>query len=166
MEFQLRPWRLSDLESLVKNANNLSIARYMTDGFAHPYTELNGRNFIEYAASGDPVHIFAIEVDGQAVGGIGIHPQGDVMRKNAELGYWLGETYWGNGIISSAVLKMVDFAFATYDITRVYARPFGNNPASQRVLEKCGFQLDARIKGNIWKLGEAQDELIYSIRRQ
>jgi len=163
--FLLRPWQTDDLESLVKNANNPNIAKYMTDAFPHPYTEESGRSFLSFATQGKPTHIFAIEVGGEAAGGIGIHPQSDIMRKNAELGYWLGEPFWGRGIITAAIPQMLDFAFSTYDITRVYARPFGNNPASARVLEKCGFVLEATIYKNIFKNGEFLDELIYGYRK-
>ena len=163
--FRLRPWNFNDIESLVENANNFNIAKNMTDMFPHPYNEQNAEAFIAMATKDDPIHIFAIEVDGRAVGGIGIHPQGDVNRKNAELGYWLGEKYWGRGIITQAVKQMVDFAFKTYDITRVYARPFGTNIASQKVLEKAGFVLEATIKDGLFKNGEFVDELIYAVRR-
>lgn len=165
MNFKLRPWQSSDLVSLVQNANNPAIARFMTDGFPHPYTEEAGQQFIEWATKDDPIHIFAIEVEGQAVGGTGIHPQQDVMRKNAELGYWLGEKYWGHGIITEAVKQIIDFAFSTYDINRIFARPFGTNLASQKVLDKAGFILEARIKDAIFKNGTFDDELIYGMRR-
>lgn len=163
--FKLRPWQEDDLESLVEQANNPNIAKFMTDAFPHPYTADNGKAFLAFAMKGNPTHIFAIEVDGKAVGGIGIHPQSDIMRKNAELGYWLGEAYWGRGIITRAVAQMVSFAFKTFEITRVYARPFGNNPSSARVLEKAGFVLEATIRQNIIKNGEMLDELIYAIRK-
>ena len=163
--FILRPWQMSDLRSLVLHANNWHIARYMTDQFPFPYTEEDGRSFIEFATKDDPIHIFAIEVDGQAVGGIGIHPQGDIQRRNAELGYWLGEAYWGRGIISKAIAQALAFAFDSYDIDRVFARPFGSNLASQRVLEKNGFSLEARFSSTLIKNGVFEDELVYGIRR-
>jgi RimJ/RimL family protein N-acetyltransferase len=163
MEFILRPWVESDLGSLVKHANNPKIAANMTDAFPHPYTEENGKAFIAMAMRAPS--ILAIEVNGEAVGGIGIHPQSDIMCKNAELGYWIGEAFWGKGIITQAVKQMLDMAFSKYDITRVYARPFGSNVASQRVLEKAGFTLEARIEKNIYKNGVFQDELIYAVRR-
>jgi len=165
MDFILRPWTINDLDSLVSNANNDQIARFLTDGFPHPYTKENGKAFIAMATKDDPIHIFAIEVNGKAVGGIGIHPQQDIMKKNAELGYWLGEAYWGKGIITKAITEMIQFAFTTFDITRIYARPFGTNLASQRVLEKAGFTLEARIEKNIFKNGEFLDELIYAVRK-
>jgi RimJ/RimL family protein N-acetyltransferase len=166
MEIKLRPWNIEDAESLVENANNFEIARFMSDAFPYPYTIEHANNFIAFATKDEPIHIFAIEIDGKAVGGIGIHPQVDIMKKNAELGYWLGEKYWGKGIISKAIREIIPWAFNTYDITRIYARPFGSNMASQKVLEKAGFILEARIKENIFKNGAYLDELIYAIRRQ
>jgi RimJ/RimL family protein N-acetyltransferase len=165
MEIKLRPWELSDLTSLVKYANNPKIAGNMTDAFPSPYTEESGRAFISMAQKGGSTCLMAIEVEGEAVGGIGIHLQSDIMRKNAELGYWLAEPFWGKGITSQAVQKMVEYAFITFDINRIYARPFGTNKASQRVLEKSGFKLEARIEKNIFKKGEYLDELIYAIRK-
>ncbi|HEV7334297.1 MAG TPA: GNAT family protein [Flavisolibacter sp.] len=165
MEFILRPWNASDIESLLRYANNWNIAKNMTDKFPHPYTEENGRAFIAFANSDDPVHIFAIDVNGEAVGGIGIHPLDDIHRKNAELGYWLAEPFWGKGIISNAIRQMVNFAFETYDINRVFARPFGTNLASQRVLEKNGFVLEGRFEKVLYKRGDYLDELVYAIRR-
>src|ERR1044072_8408657 len=99
MDFKLRPWSLNDLDSLVKHANNNNIAKNMMDRFPHPYTRESGKQFIDFATKNDPVHIFAIEINGKAAGGIGIHPQDDVSRRNAELGYWLAEPFWGKGII-------------------------------------------------------------------
>jgi RimJ/RimL family protein N-acetyltransferase len=150
----------------VHHANNPLIAQFITDGFPHPYTEAHGKAFIEMACRDQPVHIFAIEVEGKAAGGIGIHPQTDIMRKNAELGYWLGEAWWGQGIITRAIPEIVDFAFKTYDITRIYARPFGTNTASQRVLEKSGFKLEARFEKTVFKNGVYLDELVYALRRE
>lgn len=166
MDFKLRPWNMKDLPDLVKHANNPSIAGNMTNGFPHPYTKADGIKFIHFATQDDPVHIFAIEVEGHAAGGIGIHPQSDIHCKNAELGYWLSEHYWGLGILSRAIPLMIDFAFKTYDIERLFARPFGRNVASQKVLEKNGFKLEARLEKTIFKNGAFEDELIYAVRRK
>ncbi len=165
MKFTLRPWKKSDLHNLVRYANNKLIAQNMTDGFAHPYLESNGISFIEYANKDNPVHFFAIDVNGEAVGGIGIHPQTDIHKKNAELGYWLAEPFWGQGIISQAIKQAVNFAFETYEIDRVFARPFGTNLASQKVLEKNGFVLEARFEKVLFKNNEYLDELVYAVRR-
>jgi RimJ/RimL family protein N-acetyltransferase len=165
-EFKLRPWAKEDLNNLVKHANNWNIAKNLTDKFPFPYTESNGQAFIEFATKDDPIHIFAIDIEGQAVGGIGIHPQEDIYRKNAELGYWLAEPFWGQDIISRAIKQILKFAFETYDIDRIFARPFGTNIPSQRVLEKNEFILEGRYEKTLIKGGILMDELIYAIRRE
>jgi len=165
MKFKLRAWNIDDLESLVKFANNNNIAKFMTNQFPHPYTNAKGIVFIEFASGSNPLHIFAIEVNGEAAGGIGIHPQHDIHSKNAELGYWLAEPYWGKGIITDAVKQMVVYGFETFDITRIFARPFGTNIASQKVLEKAGFILEARFEKTCLKNDEFVDELIYAVRK-
>ena len=166
MRFIIRPWTLNDIDSLVNYANSWNIAKNMTDKFPFPYSVTDGKAFIEFATKDNPIHIFAIDINRQAVGGIGIHPQDDIHRKNAEIGYWLGEPFWGHGIITNAVKQMIAFAFNTYDIDRVFARPFGTNKASQRVLEKTGFVLEGKFEKALYKREEFIDELIYSIRRQ
>ena len=99
MDFKLRPWTINDLDSLVQNANNWKIAKFMTDKFPFPYTLEDGKSFIEFATNENRIHIFAIDINEQAVGAIGIHPQSDIHRKSAELAYWLAEPFWGHGII-------------------------------------------------------------------
>jgi [ribosomal protein S5]-alanine N-acetyltransferase len=165
MEFTLRPWAENDLESLVKHANNPRIAQNLMNRFPHPYTEATAKAFIGMAMATQPVTIMAIEVEGAAAGGIGLHQQEDVYAKNAELGYWLAEPYWGNGIITHAVGQMVAYGFQHLDITRIFARPFGTNLASQRVLEKAGFGLEGRFEKTIFKNGVYQDELVYAVRK-
>jgi len=166
MEFKIRPWKIEDMQSLVKYANNWNVAKNLTDKFPHPYTESDGKSFIDFATRDNPIHIFAIEIEGQAAGGIGIHLQDDIHRKNAELGYWLAEPFWGNGIISNAIKEIIEFAFSTFDIDRIFARPFGTNIASQKVLEKNNFILEARFEKVLFKNGEYLDELIYAVRRE
>ncbi|MDE3213864.1 MAG: GNAT family N-acetyltransferase [Bacteroidota bacterium] len=165
MSPKLRPFTLADVDSLVRYANNWNIARNLKDLFPHPYLEKDARNFIEMATRETPIHIFAIDLEGEAIGAIGIHPQSDIYRKNAELGYWLAEPYWGKGIMSSVIKEAVNFSFSTYDIDRVYAIPFGSNIASQKVLEKNEFRLEGRLEGVLFKNGHLEDELIYAVRR-
>lgn len=165
MHFILRPWNLADLNSLVKYADNAAIAKYMTDQFPHPYTPNHGRNFIQFATTNPGARIFAIQVADEAVGGIGLHPQTDIQRNNAELGYWLGEPFWGHGIMTRAIEQIVTYGFQHLPITRIFARPFGSNLASQRVLEKSGFNLEARLPNTFCKNKVLEDELIYAIRR-
>ena len=103
----------------------------------------------------------AIDVHGEAVGGIGIHPKSDVRCRSAEIGYWLSESLWGQGIVTDAVSSLVPVAFDRYDIVRLQAGIFSNNPASMRVLEKCGFIREAVHKKAIWKNGRLLDEVVY-----
>lgn len=163
MEFKLRPFTMNDVESLVKYANNPRIAENLTNLFPHPYTHEHGKGFIEMSLSHQPLRVHAISIEGEACGGIGVHPQTDVYCKNAELGYWLGEPFWGKGIITQAILQIIPYAFATFNITRLYARPFSKNIASQKVLEKAGFKKEAVLKNAFFKNGEYLDEIIYSI---
>lgn len=156
---------MDDLDNLVCFANNFRIARNMMNRFPHPYSKDDGRAFISQAMSASPVNVFAIEVEGAASGGIGLHLQPDIYCRNAELGYWLAEPFWGRGIVARAIAEMVEYGFQTWEINRIFARPFGTNTASQRVLEKSGFILEARFEKTIFKNGEFLDELVYAIRR-
>jgi RimJ/RimL family protein N-acetyltransferase len=163
----LRPWNMDDLDNIVIFANNNKIADNLTDAFPHPYTREDGIAYIKTFGEhpdrvNDPVRVFAIEVNGIACGSIGIFPQSDVHRKNAEMGYWLAEEYWGSGIMTVAVKNMVEYGFSTFDITRIFARPFSSNIASQRVLEKAGMKLEGRFEKSLFKNGQFLDELIYS----
>ncbi len=162
---KLRNWSLEDLESLVKYANNPNIAVNLTNGFPHPYTEEVGRGFIKMAMKGTPKNILAITVDNEAIGGIGLHLQDDISCKNAEIGYWLAEPFWGKGIMTKAIVKIVEYGFQNWDINRIYARPFGTNIGSQRALEKAGFTLEARFEQTLFKDGIYYDELVYAIRK-
>lgn len=162
---QLRTLRIDDAEAFAAHANDPEIANNLTNGFPHPYTIDHAKKFIELAASHEPQQIFAITYNDEVVGAIGIHPQHDIHCKNAELGYWLAKSHWGKGIVSKVIPEVVQYAFHHFDIERVYARPFGSNIASQRVLEKSGFMLEARFSKTIYKNGRWEDELVYAIRK-
>lgn len=126
--FRLRHFRNADLDNLVKHADNFNISQFLTDKFPHPYTEEHGRNFIHYTNSKKGGHqVFAIELNGEVCGGIGLHPQEDVFQHNAELGYWIGDAYWGKGIVTEAIRHRVNYGFANMEIKRIFARPFSNN---------------------------------------
>jgi RimJ/RimL family protein N-acetyltransferase len=159
----LRPWKRSDLELLVKYADNPKIAANMRDGFPNPYRIEDACRFIEMAENFEEGFILAIEVKGCACGSIGVHILDDVSRKTAEIGYWLGEPFWGRGITSEAMSAVVPVAFGTFDIARIQAGIFSKNPASARVLEKCGFVREAVLKDAVYKNGRLMDEIIYAI---
>lgn len=165
MKVVLRTWHIDDLETLVSIANNANIAKYMADVFPYPYTHEKGKSFIEFATSNSSASIFAITIDNKPVGSIGLHLQSDILRKNAEIGYWLSEEHWGKGIISNAIQQIVPYGFENLDIVRIFARIYGTNIPSQKVVEKCGFKLEGRFEKTIFKNNEFLDELIYSIRK-
>jgi len=162
MTVNVRKWDEADLNSLVKYANNWNIAKWLTNGFPHPYTRADGEAYLSMIAKDNPVKVFAIDINGEAVGSIGIFPQSDIHEKNAEMGYWLAEEYWGQGIMTKVIQEIVEYGFRTFDIVRIFARPFSTNLKSQRVLEKAGFVFEARLKNALFKHGEFIDELIYA----
>lgn len=159
---EIRPWRPSDLESLVTHANNRNIWINLRDRFPHPYTTRDGRAFLKHAREQQPESAFAIVVNGEAVGGIGFQLQGDVERVSAEIGYWLGEPFWGRGIATEALVALTEYAIATHGLTRVYAVPFAWNRASCRVLEKAGYALEGRLCRSAVKDGSVTDQLQYA----
>lgn len=163
MKYKLRPWTFNDLESAFQNADSPDIYKFMSDGF--PNSIDKWKSFIDFTLKDDNILYLAIEINGQAVGGVGITPQEDIARNNAELGYWLGKDYWGQGIMTNVIKDIVGLAFDKFTINRIYAKPFETNFASHRVLEKAGFILEARFKKTVIKNGELLDELFYAIRK-
>jgi len=165
LDFHLRSWQTDDIDALVSFANNPRIASRLTDQFPHPYRREDGIQFLNICHQHDPMQILAIDIGGMASGAIGIHPQSDIHRLNAELGYWLAEPFWGKGIMTVAIQQMVRYAFSHFPVERIFARPFGSNIASQRVLQKAGFVLEARFQNTLIKNGVYEDELVYGIRK-
>jgi RimJ/RimL family protein N-acetyltransferase len=160
----LRPWRVGDEASLVRHANNRRVWRNLSR-LPHPYTREDADAWIATASVRSPAVDFAIVVDGEAVGGIGVELGRDVFIRSAEIGYWLGEAYWGRGIATEALRAMTEYAFATFDLCRLQAGVFEWNPASMRVLEKAGYTLEARHRKNVTKDGETIDRLVYALVR-
>jgi ribosomal-protein-alanine N-acetyltransferase len=162
----LRPWRSSDAASLVKYANNPNVARQLRDRFPHPYTAADARNFIQSIAQARPVTTFAITVAGEAVGGAGFSPGADVERYSAEVGYWLGEPFWGRGLTAEAVQLLSAYAFNTCGMLRLFALPFADNAQSIRVLEKAGYTREAILRASSVKHGAVRDQALYALVNQ
>jgi RimJ/RimL family protein N-acetyltransferase len=150
------------VQSLVDQANNRLIWLNLRDRFPHPYTTWHARSFIRRARSSVPETAFAIAVDGAAIGGIGFVLQQDVERVSAEIGYWLGEAYWGRGITTEALAAVTRHAIEQHGLTRIFALPFARNVASCRVLEKAGFALEGRLRKSAIKDGAVLDQLQYA----
>jgi ribosomal-protein-alanine N-acetyltransferase len=166
-EMTLRSWSRSDLGALVRYANNRNVWLNLRNLFPHPYTPADAQKWIERCeASSWPTQHFAIELNQEAIGGIGCELLGDVHCKTAEIGYWLGEPFWGRGIATDAVKQMTEYAFTTFDLERLQATVFGWNAASARVLEKAAYQLEGRLHQSIFKDGRLTDSLLYARLRQ
>lgn len=159
---QIRSWRESDADSLTAYANNRNVWINLRDRFPHPYTVADAHAFIRASMTSRPQTAFAIVVDEQAVGGIGYIPHEHEERVSAEIGYWLGEPFWGRGIATEAVRAMTPHAVRTHGLTRVYAISFAWNGASCRVLEKAGYVLEARMRKSAIKDGQIVDQLLYA----
>lgn len=158
----IRSWEVDDLDSLVEQADNRKIWINVRDAFPHPYTRRNGREFLRRMRTAKPETTFAIDVGGRAVGAIGFVLRGDVERVSAEIGYWIGEAYWGRGIATEAVAALTGYAIATHGLTRVFAVPFATNRASCRVLEKAGYEIEGRLRRSATKDGVIADQLQYA----
>ena len=159
----LRQWRQADAPALVKYANNPNVARQLRDRFPHPYTAADARHFIQSLAQARPTTSFAIVVAGEAVGGAGFSPGADVERYSAEVGYWLGEPFWGRGITVEAVRLLSAYAFETCSMLRLFALPFADNTQSTRVLEKAGYTREATLRASSVKHGVARDQALYAL---
>ena len=159
---EVRSWRPGDAASIVEHANNRKVWLNLRDRFPHPYTSRDARAFLKSVLAARPETNFAIDVDGAAVGGIAFHVQSDVERVGAELGYWLGEKFWGRGIATAAVRAVTEHALATPGLLRVFALPFAHNRASVRVLEKAGFTLEGVLRSSAIKDGHVLDQLLYA----
>ena len=161
--FRLREWKLTDIVSLVKHINNEKIWNNVRDELPYPYTMLDADNYIRVVQAQPYVQNFAIEVAREAVGGVGIVPLTDVERLSAEVGYWLGEDYWGRGIASEAVALLVDYVFRETGIIRLFASVYEYNPASMKVLEKVGFTRQAILRDAAIKNGRVIDMYYYDL---
>ncbi|MBI2430046.1 MAG: GNAT family N-acetyltransferase [Ignavibacteriales bacterium] len=158
----LRPWQPGDEPSLVKHADNKKIWENVRDHFPHPYTMSDAERWVHHASQSLHDTVFAIVVNGEAVGSIGLVKKEDVYRKSMELGYWLGEQFWGRGIVTEAIGAVTQYGFSSFDIVRIYADVFEWNAASAHVLEKNGFLFEARLKKAICKNGRVGDVFMYA----
>lgn len=161
-DFILRGLEDADLESLVAHANNRTVWRNLKDRFPHPYTTNDGEAWLALARAQPDWLNWAIVVEGAAVGGIALEPQADVHAGTAHIGYWLGEPFWGRGIMTAAVRAIAEHAFGPLGFKRIETPVFAWNPASMRVLEKCGFVREGVLAKSVFKDGELIDSVMYA----
>ena len=161
--FVIRGWKQGDEISLQKHADNPKVSRFLMDHFPSPYTMENATSWVNKLLVQDPFVNFAIAIDGQVIGGIGLELRHDVYRKTALVGYWLSEELWGKGIMTEAVKLITQYAFAHLDLIRLQAGVLSKNPASMHVLEKAGYVKEGIFKNAIVKNNEVMDEHVYAI---
>lgn len=160
----VRAWRHADRASLLRHADNPNVARYLSTRFPHPYTPADADAWFGFLDAQAEPTAFAIEVDGDAVGGIGLRASDEPeFAHSAELGYWLGEAYWRRGIVTSAVAAFVPFAMARWDLARLtsYANP--RNAGSVHLLENAGFVREGLIRARAIRDGIAHDHVVFGL---
>lgn len=162
---KIRYWQAGDELALAKHANNHHIWINLRNSFPYPYTLQDAQNWILLANATQPITNFAIEVKGEAAGGIGLVLQPDVYCKSAEIGYWLSERYWNQGIITEALQVITAFSFQAFNLERIYASVFDWNGPSVRVLEKAGYIFEGRLLKSVYKDDKLIDSLLYAITR-
>lgn len=158
----IRSWRWGDERTLPQHANNKAIARHLRDRFPYPYTKTDAQQWIKLVVGARPETSFAISVEDEAVGGIGLVLHDDIERCSAEVGYWLSQTYWGRGIVTIALKAFTQYAFRAFDLTRLYAVPFLDNQVSIHVLEKAGYQREGIMRRSAIKDGRVLDQALYA----
>jgi len=162
-EVTIRPTQKQDAERIALMGNNKKIWDNLRDYIPYPYSLKDGQDFVKMLSDSDPVTTFAVCYHEELVGIMGFNMQTDIYRESAEIGYWLGEDYWGKGIASKAILLVIDYAFNVLDLKRLYTAVFDYNEASRRVLEKAGFRYEGRAIKSIIKNGEYHDEIKFGL---
>ncbi len=163
----LRPFREGDQPSLQHHANNPRVAANLRDVFPYPYTLIDADWFVRVGSRQPNQLNRAIVVNGQAVGGIGAVQQPDIYRASAEIGYWLGEEFWGKGIVTAALRQLVPVVFDEWpEVQRIFAGVFAHNTASMRVLEKAGFVPEGVLRRALLKHGRVSDDHLFAVWRE
>jgi len=157
VKIELSEWTKQDIDGLVQYANNINVWNTLRDMFPHPYTKKDAEHWIKINESISPPQNFAIHVDGTVVGGAGVVVKEDIYRKNAEIGYWLGEPFWGKGIGTEVVRLLTQYTFSHFDVNRIYAEVFSNNPVSMKVLARNGYHEEGIHRQAIIKNNELLD---------
>ncbi len=158
----IRSWRWEDAAAIVRHANNRKVWIHLQDAFPYPYTLADAEEFLRKARRADPEAHFAIAVGEEAVGAIGLRVGEDIYYRSAEIGYWLGEAYWGRGIATAALKSLTEYAVAALKLCRVFGLPFTDNVASCRVLEKAGYVREAILRRSAVKDGVIKDQALYA----
>ncbi len=158
LNIKLRSLKDEDAESIALLANNKNIWDNIRDKMPHPYAKKDADFFINLTKKESPKTTFGIELNNEICGVIGLILQSDVNRMSAEMGYWIGEPFWGRGIATDAVSIITKYGFETLGLMRIYAGVYEYNIGSMRVLEKSGFLKEGIARKSVIKNGNFYDE--------
>ena len=158
---EIRAWRPEDAGQLAAICNNRKIWINVRDRFPHPYTVADAVEWIAYTLTQKPLQNFAVLYNNQVAGSVGVTPKDDVYRKTIEIGYFVGEAFWGKGIATEAVRLAIDYINNQFSIVRIFAEVFSHNTASMKVLEKNGFHLEGIRKKAVIKDGVIMDDHVW-----
>jgi [ribosomal protein S5]-alanine N-acetyltransferase len=161
---ELRPWGEADIPELLPLISAREVAA-TTLRIPHPYEEKHAREFLAGVRGENELRLaIRLRHDGRLCGGVGLHPE--AQHNRAELGYWLGVPYWGNGYATEAATAVVRYGFEQLKLNRIFATYFTHNPASGKVLRKIGMKYEGCMRQHVLKWGEFVDLEFYSILRQ
>lgn len=163
----LRPFAMSDAPAVAALCADREIAA-TTLFIPHPYTLADAQRWLAthsaaWASGTGAMFAVTLASDGTLVGAIGLHPNRDHNR--AELGYWIGKSFWGRGYATEAARAVTRWGFERLGLERIFAYHFASNPASGRVIEKIGMKREGLVRRHIRKWGEYQDSVQYAILR-
>lgn len=162
---RLREYESSDAPRLVELANNQKVSQFLIYTFPYPYTEEDANWWITTGARDNGAITKVIEYDGIFIGSVGITPQPGWRSHTAEIGYWLGEEFWGRGLATQVLELMTKHAFSEGGWEKLFAPVLAPNRASARVLEKNGYQLEGVLRNEVIKNGQMYDMLHYAKHR-
>lgn len=168
MKIILRPYRLDDQYALATMANNPNVTNNLKNNFPCPFTIEIAQKYLHYALQVDSQKLleYAIEVDGQFAGAVSVTFNHDIYCYCCEIGYWLGQPYWNQGIMKKSVNLMINYIFKTYNINIIIAKTFANNHSSQKVLLANNFKKIITLNKYIYKNNQFHDLTIYELSRE
>jgi ribosomal-protein-alanine N-acetyltransferase len=161
----LRNYTEADIDRLVTLANNKNVSRYLVDTFPYPYTTADAAWWIATGSKANDAVTKVIEYRGEFIGSVGVHPQSGWKSHVGEIGYWIGEDYWGKGLATMALKSMTETAFTLPALKKLFAPVLAPNQPSKRVLEKCGYHLEGVLKQEVFKDDNYYDIYQYALHR-
>ena len=159
-------WKHGDQDRWIALAGDYDIWSNLDDSFPHPYTREDAEESVALQSSKDPAEHFAICDAAGPIGGIGVNTLRGDSTNSAELGYFVGKPFWGQGIATAAAKAVTAYGFDTLGLMRIHARVRVSNGASERVLEKVGYRREGSHVRPAPNEGEPVGYLTYAILRE